>query len=100
VESARASATKTEPPIPLTVKLPRRTHRPPATPAVVPSPLPKRDVFPIPAALSTEERALMILATDFPVQAENAAINAEPSAIKPIEIPKIEIAPLSSGSDR
>jgi hypothetical protein len=75
-------------------------HRVVNRPVVARSPLPKRGVFPLPAQLSPEERALVDLVTRLPEQARKVLIKASQRSSQPIEIRRIEIPPLPGGSER
>jgi hypothetical protein len=79
---------------------PRRTHRAVGRSVATNSPLPRRGVFPLPAPLSAEERALVDLVTRFPDQARDVLIEASQRSSRPIEIQRIEIPPLPGGSER
>lgn len=57
--------------------------------------LPKQEMFPAPAPLTAEERAMLQLAERFPKQALELTARQE----KPIAIPEIEIKPLEDGSE-
>jgi hypothetical protein len=78
----------------------RPTRRVVNRPVVAHPPLPKRGVFPLPAPLSAQERALVDLVTRFPDQAREVLIEASQRSSQPIEIPRIEIPPLPGGSER
>jgi len=97
------------PPIAVAAKLPATTLLPSGAQASpprvhqvayrvksVPSRLPKREVFGLPAPLSREERALLEMATRFPAQAREILIDDVERRNQPIQIPKIEITPLSN----
>jgi hypothetical protein len=78
----------------------RRAHPIVATAVAVRRELPKGGVFPLPAPLSPEERALLDLVTRFPDQARDVLIEADQRSSQPIKIPRIEIPPLPGGSER
>jgi hypothetical protein len=98
--SAHAPATTVAAPAEPRHAAPRHAHRVLNRPVVARSPLPKRDVFPLPAPLSLEERALVDLVTRFPDQAREIFIEADQRSRQPIEIQRIEIPPLPGGSER
>ena len=83
-------------PRPDTPRRARSVHRA----VVAHSALPRRDVFPLPTPLSPEERAVLNLVRRFPDQARRVLIDANDRSNQPIEIPGIEIPPLSGGSER
>jgi len=96
--SAKPPATAVAPPAGLRRAAVRRARV--RRPEVARSPLPKRAVFPLPAPLSPEERALVDLVTRFPDQARQVLVEASQRTSQPIEIPRIEIPPLPGGIER
>lgn len=98
--SARPAAATVVAPVQLRHAAPHRARRVVNRPMVTRSPLPKREVFPLPAPLSPEERALVDLVTRFPDQAREILIEADRRSRQPIEIPRIEIPPLPDGSEQ
>ncbi len=69
---------------------------PPASPvqAAEAAPLPKLDVFPTPQPLTPEERALALVATQIPLPAREALVEAQSLDAQPVRIAEIQIPPL------
>jgi hypothetical protein len=61
--------------------------------------LPKREQFPTPAPLTTEERALLAFVVRSPKQAEKLFSGAKSSTSEPLEIKAIHIEPLQNGGE-
>jgi hypothetical protein len=68
--------------------------------SIVKAALPKQEQFPASDGLSPGERSLMQLAARFPETAREATAPMEPREVAPIEIPALEIAPLTSGGQQ
>jgi len=61
--------------------------------------LPKREKFPTPAPLTSEERALLAFVARLPKQAEEILINAKRRSAEPLQIEEIHIEPLESSGE-
>jgi hypothetical protein len=68
----------------------------PASPvqAIQAAVLPKLDVFPTPQPLTPEERALALIATQIPLPAREALVEAQSLDAQPVRIAEIQIPPL------
>ena len=64
-----------------------------SVPRARPAPLPRREVFPTPTPLTSEERALLALVAKSPELARELLTPTEPKPIEPIIIEPINIEP-------
>jgi hypothetical protein len=97
VPAAPAELPRAKPEAPKVIQAPQLRPKPePSRQIAARASLPKRQVFPTPAPLTAEERALLALITRGSERARETLIYAQRSAPEPIQIEPIQIQELQN----